>query len=472
MKLSFSLPSKSSSRPNSIKPSVNFQDADKSSNADVPHNLEYLTEFDASKTLTHNGKVKNVVIPPIENEWKPPLAKKMKNLEIPITQSDSSGGLQFEVESSSAGASAPANGVDSRISYGLNIRQSTKGDAIAQGSDQAVSTEDVLLQKFKYDLKRLPEDRGVEEFDDMPVEGFGAALLSGYGWKEGMGIGRNTKEDVKVMEITKRAGKHGIGFVSDDIVPSTRNKVPESNLNGNAKEKEKEKGSERADRDGVGKDVRIIGGSHEGLKGRVLEKLGNGRLVLKLSRSEETVKVKVDDVAELGSKEEERCLKRLKKLKIQEEGDRKASKRIRDEDKRENGGCSSQRDNQRNVGKQVSWLMSHIRVRIISKDLKGGRLYLKKGEVVDVVGPKVCDIAMDESKELIQGVSQDLLETALPRRGGPVIVLSGKHKGVYGNLVERDLDRETGVVEDADTLDLLNVRLEQIAEYIGEPQFY
>ncbi|RYQ88227.1 hypothetical protein Ahy_A02g009998 isoform C [Arachis hypogaea] len=76
---------------------------------------------------------------------------------------------------------------------------------------------------------------------------------------------------------------------------------------------------------------------------------------------------------------------------------------------------------------------------------------------------------MDESKEIVQGVSQDMLETALPRRGGPVLVLSGKYKGAFGSLVERDLDREVGVVQDADTHELLNVKLEQIAEYIGDP---
>jgi hypothetical protein len=37
-----------------------------------------------------------------------------------------------------------------------------------------------------------------------------------------------------------------------------------------------------------------------------------------------------------------------------------------------------------------------------------------------------CDISMDESREIIQGVSQDMLETTIPRRGGPVLVLSGK----------------------------------------------
>lgn len=96
---------------------------------------------------------------------------------------------------------------------------------------------------------------------------------------------------------------------------------------------------------------------------------------------------------------------------------------------------------------------------------------MKKGEIVDVVGPSICNISIDGSRELVQGVSQELLETALPRRGGPVLVLYGKHKGVYGSLVERDLDEETGVVRDADSHQLLNVRLEQIAEYIGDPSY-
>lgn len=80
---------------------------------------------------------------------------------------------------------------------------------------------------------------------------------------------------------------------------------------------------------------------------------------------------------------------------------------------------------------------------------------MKKGEVVDVIGPHVCDITMGETKELVEGVDEDLLETALPRRGGPVVVLYGKRRGMYGNLVERDLDQETGVAQDADTHELL-----------------
>ncbi|XP_062112837.1 protein MOS2 [Humulus lupulus] len=498
MKLSFSLPSKTNSKSNSIKPSNNFGDDSKNS-SNAEDSKKFVTEFNASEIITDNDRRKDLVIPPIQNEWEP--RKKMKIFELPIVQSDGSGGLNFEVESLSAVAEAN----DSKMSYGLNLRKSTKGaetDSQDQvnGSDSkspemepsriAPSAEDGLLQKLKYDLQRLPEDQGMEEFADMPVEGFGAALLAGYGWYEGRGIGKNAKEDVKVVEYHKRTDKRGLGFVNDDVPTRDVNPTQKSNNKGKENDKEKKKEKGRGDRDreregatSVEKDVRIVGGRNAGLKGRIVEKLGHDRLVVRLSRSEELVTLQVGDVAELGSKEEERCLKRLKELKIKERGlkrveesrsqDRseiKASKPVREEGRRDSKSLNNQSRNSSSMG-QISWLCSHIRVRIISRDLKGGRLYLKKGKVVDVVSPRICDISMDESNELIRGVSQDLLETALPRRGGPVLVLFGKHKGVYGSLVERDLDRETGVVRDADTHALHNVHLEQVAEYIGDPSY-
>lgn len=398
-----------------------------------------------------------------------------EEFHLPIAaQSDGSGGLQFEVESLS-------DATDSSMSYGLNLRQTAKGDPNDEinGQDEAkdknerlkfTPTEDVLLQKLKFDLQRLPDDRGMAEFEDVPVEGFGAALLSGYGWHEGRGIGKNAKEDVKVVEHTKRTGKQGLGFVSNDLPPlpnSNRDslnnsilKPKDNNTNNNNNSSNKESL--------IGKEVRIVHGRELGLKGRVLEKLSDdNRLVVRLSRSQEMVKVNIRDVTELGSEEDEACLKRLKELRIRGEEEKKEKKEKKSK-RRENKSRDSDGEKQQ-LGK--SWLRSHIRVRIISRELKGGRFYWKKGEVVDVVGPKVCDVSMDDGRELIQGVSQDVLETALPQCGGPVLVLFGKHEGVYGSLVERDLDWETGVVRDADTHDLINVRLEQIAEYIGDPSY-
>ncbi|XP_061364215.1 protein MOS2-like [Gastrolobium bilobum] len=406
MKLSFSLPSKSSSKSNPIKPPSTKQDDDAKSK-------DLITEFDPSKPPT-GPKSQTVIIPPIQNQWRP--------------SKDSDDGDDYR---------------------------------------HRVPPQKVLLQKFKDDLKRLPDDEGLDEFKDVPVEGFGAALLAGYGWSEGMAIGKKAKEDVKVVQYERRAGKEGLGFVGDDR--RSKNKK---------KDKEEGEGGTKES----GKIVRIVGGRDAGSKASVVRSIGDDWLVLKISRNGEQVKVKMDDVAELGSIEEERCLKEFKiQRDDKDKGLKNKHKHDRDDEMRGHGGVKVQEKKRVDVNgdrrkdeqgkRKVSWLTNHIRVRVISRDFKGGRLYLKKGEVLDVVGPSTCDISMDESKEIVQGVSQDLLETAIPRCGGPVLVLYGKHKGAYGRLIERDLDREIGIVRDVDTHELLNVKLEQIAEYVGDPSF-
>ncbi|MBA0867013.1 hypothetical protein Goshw_026443 [Gossypium schwendimanii] len=459
MKLSFSLPSKS-------KPTQKVPIPKPSTAQDDLNPKEFVTEFDPSKTLPDPNSKPSYVIPPKQNEWRP--YKKMKNLDLPL-QSDASRDLQFELDSSSHNPNP-----DSAVSYGLNLRNngSTKGEAdnkdVTPGS--AAPVETLLLQSFKEDLKKLPEDRGFEEFEDVPVEGFGKALLAGYGWVEGRGIGKNAKEDVKVKQYERRTDKEGLGFSSKELNDRGQGL---KNVKENIDKKEREE-----DEDGffVGKDVRVIEGRGMGSKGTIMEKLGDSWVVLKLKNRDEEVKVRISEIADLGSREEEKCLRRLKELKIRDEkmskhkDERKSSKRSRNPEKRSETQVNVERT-RTNGDRGVSWLKSHIRVRIISKSLAGGRLYLKKGQVVDVVGPYMCDIAMDDSKELIQGVEQELLETALPRRGGPVLVLYGRHKGVYGNLVERDLDREMGVVRDADSQELLDVKLEQVAEYMGDPSY-
>jgi G patch domain/KOW motif-containing protein len=70
-----------------------------------------------------------------------------------------------------------------------------------------------MLRQFKQDMAILPDIQGMDEYEEVPVQGFGAALLAGYGWKEGHTIGKNkTKGDAKVVERVRRFGTHGIGF--------------------------------------------------------------------------------------------------------------------------------------------------------------------------------------------------------------------------------------------------------------------
>ncbi|KAE8793831.1 Protein MOS2 [Hordeum vulgare] len=117
----------------------------------------------------------------------------------------------------------------------------------------------------------------------------------------------------------------------------------------------------------------------------------------------------------------------------------------------------------------VRWLQSNIRIRVVNERFSK-RLYLQKAKIVDVVGLTTCDIVMDDGSELVQGVERDMLETVLPRTNGRVLVLYGKHKGVYGHLVEKNSEAEPEVVEDADTKDMVRVKYDQIAEYVGDPK--
>lgn len=468
MKLSFSVQSKSNSKSNPVRPSNRFDSATTDTKDGNFNAREYVREFDASKSSSDPSK-SAMVIPPIENEWDIGRShKRMKNLDLPITESNGTE-VGFELDTSTVVEPG------SDVSYGLNLRQTKKndrdGDKPAAGSGgggdherlRPVSLDSVVLQKFKDDMKRLPDDRGFDEFKDVAVEGFGAALLAGYGWREGMGIGKNAKEDVKVVQYERRTAKEGLGFVTDHARKRS------------SKEEVKKPKDSGRDSSFLGKVVRIVEGKNAGLKGKIVQEVEDKWVILKLSKSGEEVKVDLSDFVELGSTEEERFLKKLKELKIQhaDKDSDSRNKRSRDEQRRghDEAVVDVKRDSRKEEQgkKQVSWLTSHIRVRVISKSFKGGRLYLKKGQVLDVVGPTTCDISMDDSKEIIQGISQDSLETAIPRRGGPVLVLYGKHKGVYGSLVERDLDKDMAVVRDADTHALVNVRLEQIAEFIGDP---
>ncbi|KAL6008128.1 hypothetical protein ACLOJK_033634 [Asimina triloba] len=109
--------------------------------------------------------------------------KKMRNLVPPDPAADAAK-LRFELEDPSMAA------VDSATLPGIRHLIQLESEKYT----------DTVNQKYKADMARVPEDRSFVEFDDVPVEGFGTALLADYGWKEAMGIGRSHKEDVKIVQ--------------------------------------------------------------------------------------------------------------------------------------------------------------------------------------------------------------------------------------------------------------------------------
>ncbi|KAL6645905.1 hypothetical protein ACP70R_017513 [Stipagrostis hirtigluma subsp. patula] len=416
-KLSFSIPSKARPPKPPSRPAATAADDEDAAPrpATAP---QFVTEFDPSQTLTAAGAP--AVIPPLPNSGNFLNHRPRKPSSLPTPEeeaalaAETAGGPTFVLDTSNAPDDPSSN-----ISYGLTVRNGAASNdaAAARDSEKAppppppASGGDLMLQRYKEDVASLPDHRGIDEYREVPVEGFGAALLAGYGWSEGKGIGRNNKTgDTKVVEYDRRAGTQGLGYNPSEADPKKTRSGDwvvggkKATENGTAKKRDRGAGDKMEERDSSARKK----SSSEKRPGReAREKESNGR------------------------------------------------------DSRESKGSSS--------GNNVRWLQSHIRVRVVSEKLSR-RLYLMKGKVVDVVGPTTCDIMMDDGSELVQGVDQDMLETVLPRTNGRVLVLYGKHKGVYGHLIQKNSEEEIGVVEDADTKEMIRVRYDQIAEYVGDPE--
>lgn len=60
-----------------------------------------------------------------------------------------------------------------------------------EGPKKVIHADETL--SFKDDYEKRPDETTMEEYEHIPVEEFGAALLRGLGWNEGEGIGRNRK---------------------------------------------------------------------------------------------------------------------------------------------------------------------------------------------------------------------------------------------------------------------------------------
>ena len=525
---------------------------------------EAITAVDSDGLVTKNGSASGEakVIPALQNSWKP--QKKMKNLpEI----DDLAGGPEnrFDMDAPAAlpGGTEGENGeTEDGIKFGLSVRKAPSADvADDRASDKPLIDREA--QKLREDLETLPDVATEEDYDSMPVEDFGLALLRGMGWEKGKPIGRNAKGLVEPVEFVPRQGRLGLGATPKMAAKEEKKYIKPGDsreakpdlvapVGPDGKVRHVKGISEKLvvrDRPGPRKEkvMRIVGGRHAGLKAEVMEVMGGedgkggGRVRVRLAVSEEEVMVEMEDVVDVGSWQEEEALKKkeggergrngagkserggdpekeersgsgrddamqesrsAKNTHHDERSRNNDSRRDRDDGRggathREKSSGKADRSDFREAEHQKSkakssrdekggadgggvkapaakpWLMPHVRVRIVDKRVKGGRLYLKKGTIVDVVTPTVCDVLLDSSEsrgrgDLVQGLKQSDLETALPKRGGRVAIVAGRHRGQVGKLLERRSEDELAVVQLAESFDILKLHMDDVAEYVGE----
>ena len=134
-------------------------------------------------------------------------------------------------------------------------------------------------------------------------------------------------------------------------------------------------------------------------------------------------------------------------------------KRKKDKERRQRG----HEDSESNY--HSHWLLSQIRVRVISKKVCNGRQYKQKGIVMDVIrsGEGVLQMADGEVVE----VKESWVETALPKAGGKIVILQGPYRYKKGKLLERHSSSGKGVVQLYEDMNVMKLSLDDIAEWCG-----
>ena len=257
----------------------------------------------------------------------------------------------------------------------------------------------------------------MEDYENVPIEQFGMAMLRGMGFKEGEGIGGFKKEVVPIFDPQVRPKGLGLG--------ASR---PKKNENV-AKEGEEKLELKKCAH------VKIVSGVNKGLYGEV-EGLDeeNGRVIVKLALSKNTTSVS-ENIIELVSKsefkergkvvnydkyekykekEEERQKQERKrdrsrsvekkKKKKSKDSDKYSSKKTKVYEVSDDSSSSGSSPEVKRVKKsRRTWVQTGLKVRCVDSRMREGKYYNVKLEVIDVVTNDSCDCRTDEGK-LLQDV--------------------------------------------------------------------
>ncbi|XP_028266154.1 G-patch domain and KOW motifs-containing protein [Parambassis ranga] len=350
--------------------------------------------------------------------------------------------------------------------------------------------------QVKVDLR--PESSTEADYERVPVEAYGLAMLNGMGWKKEEGIGRTFKQNVKPIE--HQLLPKGLGLGADrsaikDLEPTKHKRPPKP---GDEREKEEELVM------GPGGYVLVQSGPHKDLYGKIEGvDADNARAMVKLAIGSKTVTISQYIVKLVGRKEYDKYSKDLSrhskahkdKEKEKERGQEKERQRQEEKERSSNSDKVKHKSSERDGGKDErkrkqrepssdrekppvkearrpaappSWLQRDLKVRFIDKAFKGGRYYNSKMRVEDVLTASTC-VCRTEEGRLLDDVKQDMLETTIPKsEHDSVMVVLGEHRGKVGRILQRDKNKCRAMVQlDRYEDEVFTLDYDCICHYIG-----
>lgn len=396
---------------------------------------------------------------------------------------------------------------DSTIKYGLSLQtksvngttSTTTVTAVKQEPETELPAAPMLLAReedlcrYQEQLQAAADESTLDDYASTPIEEFGAALLRGMGWEEGKAVGRRNIRGVvpQAIEFVPRPSGLGLGANPAPAPPKKERKhikpgesrqakpdLVALDANGNIKnvrgldDKLVERNSLGAK---PGKSMQIVEGRHSGLSCIVLAlephiEGRSDRATVRLLPSETTATVRCKELAEQGTGKSKAKTNDKKRTHAQSDSDLSETHRVSDGSKRSRANPSDEEEVPASASSEKPWLAHHIMVKVVDKQLQGGKLYLKKAEVIEVLQPKVCTLYSRDTRKYYSDVHQSQLETVVPQdEGARVLAVQGQYKGQRARLLKRSKEAQVAVVQFlSDLSQVVKLPFDDVSQYVGD----
>lgn len=326
----------------------------------------------------------------------------------------------------------------------------------------------------------VPEEA---DYEAVPVEAYGLAMLRGMGWKPGEGIGRTFNQVVKPRVNSLRPKGLGLGANLNEVqalVSTGTYHLPKP---------DEEQGKYKEDQpQGLvpGGAVVVLSGPHRGLYGKV-EGLDpdNVRAMVRLAMGNRMVTISEYCLRPISQKEFEKNSLDLSQMSKSSPGQQNgtassSSKAHRDQDlpgRREDSERKRKHLSDREAEpaaktekagpRSQHWLHRDLCVRFVDKQHKGGQYYNTKMTIEDVLSPDTCVCRTDKGR-ILEGVEEGMLETLVPKvEGNRVMVVLGPQAGRVGRLLGWDGERSRALVQLRRENQLVELHYDAVCQYMG-----
>uniref|UniRef100_K9IY36 G-patch domain and KOW motifs-containing protein n=1 Tax=Desmodus rotundus TaxID=9430 RepID=K9IY36_DESRO len=321
------------------------------------------------------------------------------------------------------------------------------------------------------------------DYEAVPVEAYGLAMLRGMGWKPGQGIGRTFSQVVKPRVNSLRPKGLGLGASLTEVqalASSGPHHLPKPD-----EEQEKDKEDQHQGLVSGGAVV-VLSGPYRGLYGKV-EGLDpdNVRAMVRLAVGGRMVTVSEYCLQPVSQQEFDKNSLDLSQVSKtspgQKNGTPSSSQKAfqnqdpptwRETEERKRKHLPDRRDKPPSKREKVAsrrqhWLHRDLRVRFVDKLHKGGQYYNTKMTIEDVLSPDTCVCRTDEG-QVLEGVRENMLETLIPKvQGKQVMIVLGPQAGRVGRLLGWDREQSQAVVQLRRENRLVELHYDAVCEYRG-----